>query len=146
MSKKIIRCLIALCLICAMITPIYTSAAVFSGNSTQASDYLAAYHGYIAKSGNTIQTVFSVTGTGMMEEIGAWTIDLYESTDGINYYPVHYYSFQGNSNMMAYNTGHHAGYVEHAGNANYSYKAYICVYAAGATNGDARYFWAYELY
>jgi len=129
-----------------MITPIYTSAEVFSGNSTQASDYLAAYHGYIAKSGNTIQTVFSVTGTGMMEEIGAWKITLYESTDGTNYSPVHYYTYDNYSNMIAYNTSYHSGYVEHAGNANYSYKAYICVIAGKGTGSDARYFWAHELY
>lgn len=144
-AKRILRGLVALCLICVLFTPTVAFAAVRPPIEPQASDYLAGYYGYVSKSGNTIQPVFGVSGTGMMEKIGATEIYLYESTDGVNYTMVKSFRHANYSNMMAYNTSGHASYMSYSGNANYTYKAYICVFAGRNGGGDARYFWAYQV-
>lgn len=143
--KRIFRYIAALCLICVLITPNVVFAAVRPPVEPQASDYLSTYHGYVSKSGNTIQPVFSVTGTGRMENIGAYSIHLYESQDGTNYTLVKTFVHENYSNMMAHNTSAHASYMSYSGNANYTYKAYICVFAGRNGGGDARYFWGYEI-
>lgn len=144
-AKRIFKCIAALCLICVLLTPNVVFAAVRPPVEPQASDYLSTYHGYVSKSGNTIQPVFSVSGTGRMEDIGATEIYLYESSDGVNYSMVKSYRHANYSNMLAHNTSAHASYMSYSGNANYTYKAYICVFAGRNGGGDARYFWAYEI-
>lgn len=144
-TARIFRGIIALCLICVLFIPTVAFAAVKPPVSPQASDYLAGYYGYVSKSGNTIQPVFSVSGTGRMENIGAYSIYLYESRDGTNYTLVKTFNYESYSNMMAYNTSSHASYLSYSGNANYTYKAYICVFAGRNGGGDARYFWGYEI-
>lgn len=141
--KRFFASIVSFCLICAMAVPSVAFAAVNPPAETHASDYIAGYFGYISKSGNTIQPVFSVSGTGMMEEIGATQLYLYESTDGVNYNMVKSYRHSNYSNMLAYNTSYHGGYMTYEGNANYYYKAYVCVYAGRNGGGDARYFWIY---
>lgn len=140
---RFLRCIVAICLICAFFTPNVAYAAVKPPVEPQASDYISNYFGYIAKSGNTIQPVFSVSGTRMMDEIGATQLYLYESSDGVNYNMVKSYRHSNYSNMLAYNTSAHASYMTYEGNANYYYKAYVCVYAGRNGGGDARYFWIY---
>lgn len=141
--NKILRLVVAFCLICVVLTPTVASAAVKPPMDPQASNYIAGYYGYIARSGNTIQPVFSIAGTYVMDRIGATEIYLYESSDGINYSLVKSYRYTNYSNMMAYNESAHASYMTYTGNANYYYKAYICVYAGRNGGGDSRYFWAY---
>lgn len=142
-TNKLFRCLVAVCLICAFFTPNVAYAAVKPPVDPQASYYISNYFGYIAKSGNTIQPVFSVSGTGMMEEIGATEIYLYESTDGVNYSMVKSYRDSNYPSMIAFNTSYHGGYMTYYGNANCYYKAYVCVFASRNGGGDARYFWIY---
>lgn len=144
-TARVFRGIIALCLICILFTPTVAFAAIRPPIEPQASDYLAGYYGYVSKSGNTIQPVFSVSGTGVMENIGAYSIHLYESQDGTNYNLVKTFVHENYSNMMAHNTSHHSGYLTYYGNANCTYKAYICVFAGKNGGGDARYFWAYQV-
>lgn len=141
--NRIMRSIFAFCLIFILLTPNVASAAVKPPVDPQASNYIALYHGYIARSGNTIQPVFSVAGTYVMDRIGATEIYLYESSDGTNYSLVKTFRYTNYSNMMAYNESAHASYMTYNGNANYYYKAYICVYAGKNGGGDSRYFWAY---
>lgn len=141
--KRLFTSIVTFCLICAMNVPTVAFAAVNPPADTHASNYIAGYFGYIAKSGNTIQPVFSVSGTGMMEEIGATEIYLYESVDGVNYSMVKSYRDSNYPNMIAFNTSGHASYMTYEGNANYYYKAYVCVFACRNGGGDARYFWIY---
>lgn len=143
--NRLFRCFIAFFLVCALFTPNIVFAAVRPPIEPQASDYLSTYYGYVSKSGNTIQPVFSVSATGLMDKVGATEIYLYESTDGVNYSLVKSYRNSNYSNMLAYNTYGHASYMSYSGNSNYTYKAYICVFAGKNGGGDARYFWAYEI-
>lgn len=141
--NRILRLMVAFCLIFVIVSPNVAFAAINPPVAPYASNYIAGYHGYIARSGNTVQPAFSVAGTGMMEKIGATELYLYESVDGVNYSLVKSYRHSNYSNMLAYNTSAHASYMSYEGNANYYYKAYVCVFAGRNGGGDARYFWIY---
>lgn len=142
LKNTIFRCIVAVCLICIILTPNVASAAVNPSTGPQASNYISTYLGYISKSGNTIQISYYVSGVGIMDSIGSPSIYLYESQDGMNYTMVKAFNCSSNPSMMAYNTQAHGGVLTYNGNANYYYKAYICVYAGRNGGGDSRYFWA----
>lgn len=141
--NRILRVVVAICLIFVVLTPNVASAAVKPPVDPQASNYIAGYHGYIARSGSTIQPVFSIAGTGMMDKIGATEIYLYESSDGVNYTMVKSYRHSNYSNMLAYNTSAYGSYMTYTGNANCYYKARVTVFAGKGSGGDSRTFWAY---
>ncbi len=142
-KNRFFRCLVALCLICAMMAPVCASAAVIPPANPQASYYLAGYRGYITRSGNTVQVTFSVTGTNTMDDIGVLSIKLYESTDGNNYYWVKTFQHDTTSGMLGHNTSYKSGTVNYSGYASRYYMADICFYAGDSTGHDTRYYITY---
>lgn len=110
----------------------------------RASDYLVSYGGSVYKSDSTVYVSFAVTGTSTMDDIGALSIMVYESSDGEHYSLKSTFRHEATSGMLAHNTGFKAGTISFAGSVNKTYKAYICVYAGKNNDGDSRWFWAYE--
>lgn len=109
----------------------------------RASDYLSAYSGDTYQVGSTVYVSFTVSGTAKMEDIGALSIWVYESTDGENFSLCKTFLHESTSGMVGHNKSFHAGTVSFAGSASKTYKAYICVYAGRDGGSDSRWFWAY---
>lgn len=134
--------LIALCLVLILMVPMPVKAATEEEVMPLASYYLTSYQAYVHPAGGGyIQVYFQVTGTGYMDEIGALTIYIYESTDNTNWTYVETYKHYDNAGMLGYDDYFHAGHVDYVGVVGRYYKAYVCIWAGKDGDGDTRYFW-----
>lgn len=138
--------LIAVILVFALIAPCPVSAATNENVQPYASKYLSVYSAYVyVTSSGEVQVWFDVMGTGFMDEIGALSIVLYESSDNQNWDDVATFLHESTSGMLFeddYYISSHVSWSE--GSTNKYYKAYVCVWAGKSGGGDTRYFWAYE--
>lgn len=126
-------------LIFSLVLPLAVSA---SGIESRASAYLDSYGAYVYLPGDgEVRVYFNVQGTGMMDELGVLRIELYESTDGINWTGVKVFKHYTTAGMLSYNDDYHSGHVSYSGVAGRYYKAYICVWGGKDGAGDTRYFW-----
>lgn len=129
-------------LVIAMVLPTGASAAVIESVQPRASYYLDSYNAYVYPAGSgKIQVYFSATGTDYMDELGALSISLYESTDGINWTWKKSFTHDSTSGMLSYNDFYHSGHVDYQGVAGRYYKAYVCIWGGKNGAGDTRYFW-----
>lgn len=140
-TSTVIR-FIALLLILSLTVPVYANAAVAETIQPRASAYLDNYGAYVYLPGNgEVQVYFNVTGTGTMDEIGALSIKIYESTDGTNWTWKDTFMHDLTPGMLSYNDYFHYGHVSYNGVAGRYYKAYVCIWAGKDGQGDTRYFW-----
>lgn len=140
-KRGIVR-LIAMIMIIVTLIPmgIHTSAAEMV--QPRASYYLDTYNAYVYPAGGSDITVyFDVMGTGYMDELGVLRIEIYESTDCINWEWVDTFRHNTTSGMLSYNDNFHAGSVTYDGIVGRYYKAYVCVWGGKDGKGDTRYFW-----
>lgn len=108
----------------------------------RASLYLSNYGASVYLPGNgEVRVYFDVEGTRYMDEVGALTIELYESTDRNNWTCVKIFNHSAYPNMLSYNDDYHSGYVSYNGVSGRYYKAYVGVWAGNDGAGDSRYFW-----
>jgi hypothetical protein len=134
---------ITLFLILAVLTQLCLPALATStpgDNNIEASYYLSSYSGYVymPANGNT-QVHFSVTGTGVMTEIGALTIVLMESSNGTSWTTKKTFTRSVYTNMMGSNAVTHSATVTfYGGVSGYYYKAYITFWASRNGSGDSR--------
>ena len=135
--------LLAMIMVLAMLIPVGASAAAPEAIQPRASYYLDSYNAYVyLPGGSQVQVWFDVEGTGMMDEIGVLSIELYESTDRSNWTWVKTFKHTSTSGMLAYGDYSHSGHVTYnSGVAGRYYKAYVCVWAGKNGSGDTRYFW-----
>ena len=109
---------------------------------TRASLYLDSYNAYpYAAGAGKVQIWFTVTGTEYMDELGALTIQIYESTDNSNWEWVTTCRHTNYPRMLGYNDYFHSGHVDYQGRTGRYYKAYVCIWAGKDGAGDTRYFW-----
>ena len=133
---------IALLLIFSLIVPVYANAAVVETVQPRASAYLDNYGAYVYLPGNgQVQVYFNVTGTGYMDELGALSISIYESTDGVNWTWKDTFMHDLTPGMLSYNDDFHTGHVTYNGVVGRYYKAYVCIWGGKNGQGDTRYFW-----
>lgn len=136
-KKTILFRTVALLLVIAFLCPISANAV-----EPRASYYLDSYSAYTYNAGwYKVQVWISVTGVDYMDEIGALSIKLYESTDNETWTWVETFQFSDYPDMLAYNDYYHMGHVEYQGTIGRYYKAYVCVWAGKDGDGDTRYFW-----
>ena len=143
-TKKwsIIDRLIAILLVCSLITPIAVSAETLDVVQPCASTYLTSYNTYICPMGSgKLQIWYTVVGDTDMDHIGTLSIRLYESTDQSSWKLVKTFLHEDYSSMLADNDYFHSSYVSYNGTAGKYYKAYVCIYAGIGNNGDTRYMW-----
>lgn len=142
--KRIFR-VCALLLAIVLVIPNHVLASRPELSEVKASHYLASYGGYIyAAGGGKIQVWFDVTGVDEMNDIGALSIEIYESTDNKNWKWVESFTNKETPNLLGHNDDFYGGHVDYQGKAGRYYKAYICVWAGyDNTRGDRRYFWTY---
>ena len=136
---KTVACILSIILI----VPFGASAVVTDTIEPRASDYLASYTSYICHmGGGELQLWFRVTGVRPLADIGVLNIQLFESTDQVNWTCVETYQYYNyGDTMLAHNTGHHISYVTYEGRLCKYYRAYICIWGGDEDNGDARYIW-----
>lgn len=128
---------VALFLAFVFICPIKADAV-----ESRASYYLDSYSAYVYPAGwGKIQVWFTVDGINYMDEIGALSIQIYESKDNETWTWVETFQHYDYSGMLGYDKICHTGHVEYAGTIGRYYKAYVCVWAGKDGEGDNRYFW-----
>ena len=136
---------VALVLIFALVFPCSVSAATEETSQPRASDYLSVYSAYVyVTNSGEVQVWFDVLGTGWMDEIGALSILLYESTDGVNWTWIETFRHEARNDMLFYDDWYISSHVSCPGSTGKQYKAYISVWAGKDGDGDTRYFWAYQ--
>lgn len=136
-NNTVIR-IITFLVVIALIIPMNASALV----QPRASDYLSSYNAYVYLPGTgEVRVYFNVEGTNYMDELGALSISIYESTDGTNWTWKKTFTHDSTSGMLSYNDDYHSGYVSYNGVAGRYYKAYVCIWGGKDGNGDTRYFY-----
>ena len=141
-KKSAIVRLVAVIMVLVMTIPMVASAATPETMQPWASNYLTSYNAYVyLPGGNEVRVYFNASGTGYMDELGALTIELWESTDGSTWSWVKSFTHDSTSGMLSYNDNYHSGYVSYNGVSGRYYKAYVCIWAGNDGNGDSRYFW-----
>lgn len=134
--------LMAIAMVFAFLVPVSARAATPETVQPYASAYLDGYGAYVYLPGDgEVRVYFTVEGTGYMDEIGALSIEIHESEDGVNWDWVETFNHYSTSGMLSYNDDYHSGYVSYDGTAGNYYKAYVCVWAGEDGDGDSRYFW-----
>lgn len=138
--------IVSIVLVIALLMPCTVSAAAVDVATPYASNYLSLYSAYVhVTSGGQVQVWFEVMGTDDMDEIGALSIMLYESSDGSNWTLVKTFLHNTTSAMLYEDDYYVSSHVSwDKGSASKQYKAYVGVYAGKNGTGDTRYFWAYE--
>lgn len=140
--KSILIRLVATIIIIAMVFPMGASAAVQKAAQPYASAYLSSYGAYVYLAGDgLVQVYFNVEGTGMMDELGALSVSLYESIDKNTWTWKKTFTHDSTSDMLGYNDFYYSGHVDYQGVEGRYYKAYVCVWAGKDGDGDTRYFW-----
>ena len=141
-KKSIMVRLAVLLMVISLMVPVYASAVTPETVQPYASAYLDAYGAYVYLPGSgEVQVYFTVEGTGYMDELGALSIEIHESTDGVNWDWVETFNHDTTSGMLSYNDNYHSGHVSYDGVAGRYYKAYVCVWGGKNGSGDTRYFW-----
>ena len=136
-NNTVIR-VITFLVVIALIIPMDASALV----QPRASDYLSTYNAYVYLPGTgEVRVYFNVDGTGYMDELGALSIKIYESTDGTNWTWKKTFTHDSTPGMLSYNDDYHSGYVSYNGVAGRYYKAYVCIWGGKDGKGDTRYFY-----
>ena len=132
----------ALMLAIILVIPTLGSAAALETVQPRASAYLTSYSAYVYLPGNgQVQVYFDVTGTNVMDELGALSISIYESTDGVNWTWKDTFMHDLTPGMLSYNDDFHTGHVTYNGVVGRYYKAYVCIWGGKNGQGDTRYFW-----
>ena len=134
--------LIALFLILAISIPCFANTVSAENIQPRASAYLDNYGAYVYLPGNgEVRVYFNVTGTDDMDELGALSISIYESTDGVNWTWKDTFMHDQTPGMLSYNDDYHSGYVSYNGIVGRYYRAYVCIWGGKDGDGDTRYFW-----
>lgn len=130
---------VRLSVIIIIITMLLSTAAFAA---MEASQYLSYYDAYITRSGNTVKVYIDVVGTGVMDQIGATEINLYERANNSSSWTlVQTYLYTDPayaSDMMDTHASFKYDYVSYAGNSSYQYKAIVTVYAEKNGGSDSK--------
>lgn len=140
-NSAILR-LVAILLVVTLALPVSVSAAAEQPVQPRGSYYLDSYNAYVYPAGNgEVEVWFTVTGTDDLDELGALTIQLFESPDNINWYRAISFTHDYTPSMLGYNDFFYASHVDYQGVAGCYYKAYVCIWGGRDGDGDTRYFW-----
>ena len=130
--KKLIKRIAAFVMVLVMMT----STVVFAAD-TRASAYISSKGGGItATGGGNMRISFFVIATGMMDKLGAYSINIYNEDD--IWQDVIYYTDPGCSDMMTTNDYSWDGEVYWEGVSGERYYAIITFYAKNSSGDDYR--------
>ena len=129
---------VIMALACLLSMPVYAD-----DGSAYSSAFFAAYDSFLRNpSGTIIRIWFDVMGNGTMDEIGASSIVLQRSSDGINWTAVKTFLPENYPKMICENTGLACDYVVYSGYSGYYYRAYVEFYAKNSRGTG--YIWDYS--
>lgn len=139
MKTRIIR-------ICALIIILCLMLSTFAFASIESSAYIAYMNAYFTRSGNDVNLYFSIVGRGLMNEIGASKILLYEK-NGNTWSKV--FTFDSDdpdytADLLSYNTTAKADHVTYSGSSTKDYLAIVYFYAADVDGSDTIQYYAYS--
>lgn len=137
------RKLVLFLLVVALIIPGNVSAATADDQiQPYGSSYLSAYRCYpCTMGGGRVDFYFDVYGTRTMDEIGALSIQVFESVNNEDWYWVKTYSSSTYTTMLGSDTIYYHSSVSYYGISGRYYKAYVCIWAGKDGSGDSRSFW-----
>lgn len=111
----------------------------------RASYYLSSYNAYIYNAAfGKIHVYFDVTGVNYMDDIGALTVKIYESTDNETWTWVKTYTNGDTPSILGANKMYYSSHVEYQGTIGRYYKAYVTIWAGKDGDGDTRYLWTHS--
>ena len=123
--KRFLR-LVCLLVVFATLASIPTYAQELT---PRASNELSAYRAYCTKKASTSVVVsYQVIGTTALDEIGANTIKVQYSSDGVNWTTAKTFQKSVYTSMVGYNTGMHGGTLTAYVPAGMQYRAYVEFY------------------
>lgn len=129
-GKRIICGILAVCLISAL-----TCTVAFARSSA----YLDSYRATVTpKSEGKMVVTVDVSGVGMMTEIGASTIYIYESKNNKDFTKVATYNYEDYPKMMGSGMSYYKDAATYYGTPGYYYFASVYCYAANANGSDER--------
>lgn len=130
------RFLCSVLTICMLAGLLCTSGHAVADRS---SAYLDGYAASVtARSGGRLIVTVDVSGVGSMTKIGASTIYIYESSDGVDFERVGTYHYEGYPNMMGSGTIYYKDAITYYGTPGYYYFASVYCYAENANGSDER--------
>ena len=129
--KNMIKRVIAVAMACVMVLGSTVLAA------ERASNYISYKGGGITATGSgNMRISFNVIATGMMDELGAYSVNIYNDDDV--WQEVFYYTDPGCSDMMTTNDYSWDGEVYWEGVSGERYYAVITFYAKNSSGDDYR--------
>lgn len=132
--------MIAIILVVSLFLPVGVMAT--EAITPRASYYLSSYNAYLYNAAlGKIQVYFDVTGVNYMDEIGALTVKIYESTDKETWTWVETYNNGDTPSLLGYNKIYYSSHVDYKGTIGRYYKAYVTIWAGKDGDGDTRYYW-----
>lgn len=132
--KRFIQC-VCIVLVIALVMPMTVLAA--ENVAPRASEFFMTDGCYLYQTSDTeFEIWFDVTGTGIMEQIGASVVKVQRSSDGVNWTSVKTFTKEAYPEMVGSNTGYNSCCLTYSGTKGYSYRAYIKFYAKKG-NGSA---------
>ena len=108
----------------------------------RASDYINSFNSYIYNAAlGKVQVYFHVVGVNTMDDIGALSIKIYESTDNNNWTWVKTLTNGNTPSILGQNEIYFSSHIDYQGTIGRYYKAYVCLWAGKDGDGDTRYMW-----
>lgn len=108
----------------------------------RASTELSSYRAYCTKVSSTrISVVFQVIGTTALDEIGANTIKVQYSSDGVNWTTAKTFRKATDSVLMDYNSGAHSQEVFATVPSGKQYRAYVEFYGEKDGSSTTRFYY-----
>lgn len=127
----------ALALILVVLSPV-----CFAEVQPRESSYISSYNAYPYSAGlGKVQFYFEIVGMEYLDEIGALSVMIYESTDGVSWEWKKTYEYDTTSGMLGSNAIYHSGHVDYYGVIGRYYKAYVTLWGGKDGGGDTRYMW-----
>lgn len=128
--KKLTQFLCIL-LVCMLLLP--TAALAANAGDTRASNYFVATSAKLKKTSTGVEVWFDLTGTGMMDQIGARMVVIQRSTDGSSWTTVKTFTKESYPQMIRENFAAHTCSLTYTAAAGYYYRAYVVFYAKKGT-------------
>lgn len=139
---KTLKRAVALLLVVAIMCPVCAGAAQSEEIMPLASDYLSSYNAYVCPMGSgKIEVWYKVCGTDYMDDLGALTVRIYESTDNSTWSLVKVATNGTDPAMLGHNDYYYSYHIDYQGVVGRYYKAYVTIWAGCDGGGDSRYVW-----
>lgn len=125
--KEFSRWISVLLVVCVVLTmPVYVKAA----DNQRASLFFAVHDVYIYKTGgNNYKACVDVTATGVMQEIGATSVSIQRSSDGVNWTTIYTFTSEDYPELVAKNTFTHYWEISRTAGSNMCYRLKVVLWA-----------------